>query len=229
MIPFSVVGRNNYRAYASFFIIVISTLFFGWEIYITSNAGAPIDEMLDSIALMTCSVGEQSLVNTLYTGTRSLFLHDSFSQFVFNMIFFWVFAPLVERFLGHWRFVGFYLLGGFGGHLFSILFSVEECLPLFGPSGAIAAVMAAFLVLYPTKRIGATVSFLGRSFEFPALFFVLAYMGMSVFADSGGPLSGDVSPYWDEIGGFITGLVAIFIINLRKPAPKVDPFDYLDD
>ena len=51
---------------------------------------------------------------------------------------------------------------------------------------------------------------------------------LSIFILDKGPLSGEFQPFWDEAGGFATGLGIIFVGTMLKPAPKVDPFEYLD-
>jgi hypothetical protein len=90
--------------------------------------------------------------------------------------------------------------------------------------------MAAFIFLYPAKRIDTTVPVLMfRTFSLPAVVFGFIYLGLQFLSDGGGPLSGQFLPIWDEIGGFIVGFVFIFVVTLFKTAPKADPFEYLDD
>ena len=228
MRPYRIAGRTTYRAYATFTIVIVNILFILWEILLTMHHQQPIGAVIGDYALSACSVGHITVGEFAVDGFRSIFMHASFIQFATNMLFLWVFAPSVEQFLGVKRFMVFFILAGFGGHVFSMLFNPTDCEPLLGPSASIAGVMAAFLVLYPTKYIETFFPLLGRAFNLPALVVILLYMGIQFFVDSGGPLSGDYQPFWDEIGGFIVGLIVIFAAVMFKPAPPVDPFDYLD-
>ncbi len=228
MIPYRLVGKNNFRAYGTFAIIVLAFVMFGWEVIATSVQGKPIDEILPDYALQTCQVGKIGAPELLLDGTRSLFMHTSFSLFVTNMLFLWIFAPLVEKFFGHRGFVAFYMVGGFGGHIFSTLFTSGECLTLVGANGAISAVLGAFFFLYPFKLVDAFVPIVNRTFALPAILFMIAYLAIMVFSSQGGPLSGNLAPYWDEVGGFIVGFGIMFIATLFKGAPPADPFEYLD-
>lgn len=229
MRPYRIYRRSQYRAYAAFALLVISLLFFVWEIYITSSAGQPIEEIYDHYTLVTCHIGQMPVGELVVDGIRSLFIHLGFLQFATNMLFLWVFAPSVEEFLGHKRFLLFFILAGFGGHLASILFSGGNCLTLVGPNGALAGVLAAFLFLYPARRVDVVFPPMDRVFNVPAVIAILFYFAAVIFMSEGGPLSGQVAPFWDELGGFVTGGLMIFAFTLFKPAPKADPLEYLDE
>ena len=227
--PFRIVGRSNYRPYMTFAILVLNLLFFTWEILVTASHGQPIDQLYDHYALVTCHVGQVPLAETLIDGFRSIFMHLTFLELVTNMLFLWVFGPAVEQFLGHRRFMAFYVAVGFGGHLASVIFSGGECSALAGSSGAVAGVLGAFLLLYPARRIEAFIPMLGRGFNIPAFLYIFIFMGAAFLMDEGGPLSGTLAPFWDEIGGFISGFLILFVITMFKAAPKANPFPSLGD
>lgn len=228
MIPYSVTGKTESRPYATFSLVMLMLGVFVWEMWITAQAGQPIENLLTGLTLVTCEVGKVSPFETLLDGFRSIFLHMGFVEFVTNVLFLWVFAPLVEEYFGGKRFLAFFVMAGFGGHVASVLFNPGACLTLTGPAGAISGVLGAFLLLYPGKRISANVPLLGRGFDLPAFFFIVMYFFISVFAGEGGPLSGNVAPFWDEIGGFVTGIGIIFLATMFKPAPPVNPLEHLD-
>lgn len=227
--PFRIVGRSDYRPYMTFGILVLNILFFVWEIFVTSSQGQPIEQLYDHYALVTCTIGQIPVSEIFIDGFRSLFLHMTFLELLTNMTFLWVFASPVEQFLGHRRFLAFYIAVGFGGHLASIAFSGGECAALIGSSGAIAGVLGAFLLLYPARRIEATIPMLDKGFDMPAAVYVFIYLSAAFLMDEGGPLSGTLAPFWDEIGGFISGFVILFVVTMFKSAPKVNPFPTLDD
>jgi membrane associated rhomboid family serine protease len=90
----------------------------------------------------------------------SMFLHASWSHIVGNMIFLWAFGPEIEDAMGRIRYLVFYLAGGLVAMLAQVAADPSSTLPGVGASGAIAAVMGAFLVTYPNDRIR-TVLFFG--------------------------------------------------------------------
>lgn len=229
MRPFRIVGTSNFRAYSTFLILCISFGFIIWEMVVSLQMGQPFADLIEDYALMTCHVGREPFSETLIDGLRSLFLHTTFIGFVTNMLFLWVFAPRIEQYMGHRLFLVFYLIAGIGGHVLSVLFDGGQCVPVYDPSASITGMLGAFLLLYPTTRIEAFVPLLGRAFNLPVIVFVVVYVGAQVFTEAGGPLSGDLAPYWDEVGGFVTGILFLFIATMLKPPPKVDPFEYLDD
>src|SRR5579871_2847770 len=89
---------------------------------------------------------------TLITAT---FLHGGWMHIIGNMIFLWAFGPEIEDTMGRGRYLAFYLLGGLVAMLAQVLASPNSTIPNLGASGAIAAVMGAFIVTYPRDRIKA--------------------------------------------------------------------------
>ena len=89
------------------------------------------------------------------TLVTSLFLHGSLLHLAGNMLFLWVFGDNVEDAMGHLRFVAFYLLSGAAAGLAHAWISPEEMRPLIGASGAVAGVVAAYLILYPRVKVWA--------------------------------------------------------------------------
>jgi len=85
----------------------------------------------------------------------AMFLHGSWSHIIGNMVFLWAFAPEIEDAMGPWRFAAFYLLGGLAASIAQVAADPGSTVPSMGASGAIAAVMGAFLVTYPRDRIRA--------------------------------------------------------------------------
>ena len=85
----------------------------------------------------------------------AMFLHGSWSHIIGNMVFLWAFAPEIEDAMGPWRFAAFYLLGGLAASIAQVAADPGSTIPSMGASGAIAAVMGAFLVTYPRDRIRA--------------------------------------------------------------------------
>ena len=87
------------------------------------------------------------------TVVTAMFMHASWSHIIGNMIFLWAFAPEIEDAMGRGRYLVFYLVGGLVAMLAQVVADPHSTVPNLGASGAIAAVMGAFLVTYPRDRI----------------------------------------------------------------------------
>jgi membrane associated rhomboid family serine protease len=140
----------------------------------------------------------------------AMFMHGSWSHIIGNMIFLWAFAPEIEDAMGRGRYLIFYLLGGLVAMLAQIAADPHSTVPNLGASGAIAAVMGAFLVTYPRDQIR-TLLFIfifGRITFIPAALLIgfwfltqLFHAGAVAQVQSGGVA------YLAHVGGFIFGAV----------------------
>ena len=151
----------------------------------------------------------------------SQFLHSGWMHILWNMIYLWIFGDNVEDRLGHGRFLIFYLGAGAVAAVLQILFNPFSGVPMLGASGAIAAVMGAYFVLYPQSRV-LTAIFLVFFFdlvEVPALFFLgiwfllqlvngLGSLGVANAAAGG-------TAFWAHIGGFVVGAAIGAVLRVR--------------
>jgi membrane associated rhomboid family serine protease len=144
----------------------------------------------------------------LITVLTALFMHASWSHILGNMVFLWAFGPEIEDAMNPGRYLAFYLLGGIVSMLAQIAADPGSTIPNLGASGAIAAVMGAFLVTYPRDRIR-TLLFIGWFVDItfiPAalligFWFVTQLFSLGVVADV---QSGGVA-YLAHIGGVVFG------------------------
>jgi membrane associated rhomboid family serine protease len=153
----------------------------------------------------------------------SMFMHGGWLHIAFNMLFLWVFGNNVEDSMGKLKFVVFYLLGGVAAALAQVAISPDSTVPLVGASGAIAAVLGGYALLYPRARV-LTIFFLFFIFflEIPAMVLLglwiflqfLPAVGQLATPEAGG---GGVA-YWAHIGGFLFGLAAIKLFAHRRSA-----------
>jgi membrane associated rhomboid family serine protease len=163
-------------------------------------------------------VDEHPPVLTLVT---SMFLHGGFLHLAFNMLFLWVFGNNVEDSMHPLGFLSFYLLAGMAATLGQALVSASATVPTVGASGAIAAVIGAYLLLYPRARI-LTVVFIPFVLWVPAWFVAGGWGALqflatwkSLFAPTA--LDGGVA-YMAHVVGFVLGLSMIgFIADRRNP------------
>lgn len=148
----------------------------------------------------------------------SMFLHAGVAHLAGNMLFLWIFGDNVEDSFGHAAYLVFYLVCGIGSGLLQALVNLHSTLPALGASGAISAVMGAYLVLYPGSRI-LTLVFIFLV-PIPAVF-ILGYWFFLQFvagvSSLGGVEQGGVA-WWAHIGGFLLGLtVATAMRRGAKP------------
>ncbi len=110
----------------------------------------------------------------LITILTSMFLHGSWSHILGNMIFLRAFGPEIEDAMNPWRYTAFYLAGGIVAMLAQVAVDPGSTVPTLGASGAIAAVMGAFLITYPRDKIRAVliIGWLVRVTFIPAALFI---------------------------------------------------------
>ena len=141
----------------------------------------------------------------------SMFMHGGWMHIIGNMIFLWAFGPAIEDAMGHLRYLAFYLLGGVVAALAQIAAASSSTVPSLGASGAIAAVMGAFLITYPRDRIR-TLLLLGWFIQvtvLPASLLIGIWFVIQLFSQVGAVVttqSGGVA-YMAHIGGIIFGFV----------------------
>ena len=150
-----------------------------------------------------------------FTLVTSMFLHGGWMHLIGNMLFLWVFADNIEQIIGNFHFVIFYFLGGLAAHGAHIFFNMESTIPTVGASGAISAVLGAYLVMFPSSKIKILVVMFFRSFRVPALLFLGFWIAQQLFSGfaSLGPETADTAgvAWWAHIGGFAFGVVAGFV------------------
>lgn len=141
----------------------------------------------------------------------AMFMHASWLHIIGNMIYFWAFAPEIEEALGRFRFLLFYLLGGVCAMVAQVAAAPYSRVPNLGASGAIAAVMGAFLVTYPRDRIKTALFFLFfiRIAFVPAALLIGFWFLLQLF--SAGQVAQNVQQggvaYMAHIGGFLFGVL----------------------
>lgn len=150
------------------------------------------------------------------TLVTSMFLHGSWMHLIGNLWFLWIFGNNVEDSMGHGRFLLFYLLCGLVATSAHIASEPGSDLPMVGASGAISAIMGAYLVLYPRAKVYTLfiIIIIIRVFPLPAWFFLLYWFFLQV-ASSGlqAAGSGGGVAFWAHIGGFLAGLAMIKIFQ----------------
>jgi membrane associated rhomboid family serine protease len=161
----------------------------------------------------------------------SMFMHGGWLHIAGNMLFLWIFGNNIEDAMGRIRFVLFYLLGGLAAIAAQVAVAPNAEVPTVGASGAIAAVLGGYILLYPRARV-LTVVFLFIFFTFieiPAML-VLGIWILLQFLPAVGQLAtpeiggeGGGVAYFAHIGGFLFGLALIHLFAKRRSAHYLQP------
>ena len=146
-----------------------------------------------------------------YRLLTSMFLHGGLFHLLGNMFFLWVFGDNIEDRMGHFTFLGFYLAGGVLATLIHGFFTSGSPVPMIGASGAVSAVLGAYLVLFPRQRI---FTFVPPFFLFwlPAWLY-LGYWALIQFVQAGGlvvrPEAVSGIAFFAHVGGFLFGVLTV--------------------
>ena len=155
--------------------------------------------------------------NVLVTIFTAMFMHGSLLHIGGNMLFLWIFGNNIEDSMGRVKFILFYLLGGIAATLAQYLFDTNAVVPNLGASGAIAAVLGGYALLYPRSRVITLVFiiFFITVIELPALLVLGAWFVLQLLDASSQPVGGGGVAVWAHIGGFVFGLIAIKLFASR--------------
>lgn len=177
----------------------------GLSLFIRQTAAIPEQVLL---------AGASGWASILY----SMFLHSGWAHFLGNMLYLYIFGDNVEDALGHFKYLAFYLLCGFGAAWAHIVMEPGSTVPVVGASGAIAGVLGAYFLLYPKARV-LTLVFFGffvRVIKIPALavlgFWIIFQLVFGLGSLSQRAQGGGVA-WFAHIGGFFCGLGLIIIMG----------------
>ena len=182
---------------------------------------------------VTVMIPERGLSSFLLAVLVSTFLHANLLHIAGNMLFLWVFGNNVEDHLGVVKYLGFYLLGGVVAAMAHVFWALNDlpctsqsfgaCVPAVGASGAVAAVMGAYLLLFPRARVRVLVPiFIFFMTELSAVA-VLGLWFLYQFVIGAQAATGSTEVAWmAHVGGFVFGLVGIYILGGRPQPPPPD-------
>ncbi len=190
-----------------------------WLLY-ENAGGAGIEAAVNESAYHPCEVEDscrQIGRDWEVTAFTSMFMHGSWAHLLGNMLFLWIFGNNVEDTLGRIRFILFYVLGGLAATALQTFVTLgygspaEAAIPNLGASGAIAAVLGAYILLHPG---GSVLTWIAPIFFVPIP--ALIYLGLWFLFQliEGGyafthPQEGGGVAYFAHIGGFLFGLLAV--------------------
>ena len=210
-------------------IIAVNVLVWLWQV-----TGTPVDTDVIHYGYYPCKIDGPCIGDALHAQVpwyasifTSMFMHAGWAHIGFNMLFLWIFGNNVEDALGKVRFLLWYLAGGLAATAAQTVVTLtagstaDASIPNIGASGAIAAVLGAYIVLLPNARVlTAIFVFLIFFQELPAILFIGIWFAIQLW--QGGfslvqPDPGGGVAFFAHIGGFVFGVVTVHLVETRPP------------
>lgn len=209
--------KGGYKPIFSYVFLILNVLVFFYQFSLSPEACKNFLYNFGTIPTDIIS-GEN-----YYSLLSNMFLHGGWMHLIGNMLFLWIFADNIEAIVGNLNFVIFYVMGGVIAALAHIYFNTESAIPAVGASGAISAVMGAYLVMFPKSKIKIIFILFLKTFYMSALLFLGIWFLQQMIYGIGslGPASAQTAgtAWWAHIGGFVFGLIAGYIANRSYMKP----------
>ncbi|MEW6028161.1 MAG: rhomboid family intramembrane serine protease [Chloroflexota bacterium] len=190
-------------------------------------AGPYQDALVYQFAMIPANFANGVDIGDVMDIFTSMFMHAGLAHIGGNMLYLWIFGDNVEDRMGHFRYLLFYLAGGMVASLTHLLTNPNSPIPTVGASGAIAAVLGAYLVCFPGSRIATFIPLpLGIFYKLTmlpsavVLGFWFIFQLFDGVATLGGPDVGGVA-VWAHIGGFVAGMLMAMLFNQTRRSRSV--------
>lgn len=228
MIPLRDANPTRRTPVVTLAIIALCVAAFGVELAVMAQGGAAALEELflehGSVpAELVAALGRGDILSEPVLDVfTSMFLHAGWLHLLGNLLFLWIFGINVEGRMGHAWFLLVYLAGGVVANIAQVLVDPASEIPMIGASGAISAVLGAYLVLFPRARIQSLV-FLGFFYQLVAVpaVIVLGFWFLLQVVDGIGALGATTGmdggvAFFAHIGGFVAGALLALPFRLRS-------------
>ena len=194
-----------------------------WVLYQLPDLQGSVDEL----AYHPCEVEDSCATvgeDWPLTSVTSMFMHGSWAHLLGNMLFLWIFGNNVEDALGRVRYLLFYLVGGLAATAAQTVVTLgwgsaqDATIPNVGASGAVSAVLGAYLLLLPRAKVLTVIFFVLR--EVPAVFFLGIWFLFQLVDGSAAlmsPQEGGGVAFFAHIGGFVFGFLLVKLVQQRRP------------
>jgi membrane associated rhomboid family serine protease len=203
--------QRGHRPIFSYLFVAINVLIFLYQF------SMPVIQQ--EVFLLKYGAIPQALFNgkDYHTLITSMFLHGGWMHLIGNMLFLWVFADNIEATIGYIKFLVFYITGGVVAVLAHSFFTPQSQIPMVGASGAISAVLGAYLVMFTKSKIKILFLLFLSTFQLPAFLFLGIWIVQQLLAGVGSlnvkTMDTTGVAYWAHIGGFVFGVVAGFFFK----------------
>ena len=228
MIPLRDANPTRRTPYVTLSLIVACFIVFAWELGLLASGGdAALEDFINHWGVVPADLtaawarGDYVSQQTA-TLVTSQFLHGGWFHLLGNMLYLWIFGNNVEDRFGRAGFLGFYLLGGALAGLTQVAIDPTSTVPTIGASGAIAATLGAYFVLFPRARVTSLV-FLGFFYQLidvPAVIVLGFWFVLQLIdglANLGAVQNGGGVAFFAHIGGFVVGALMARLIVMVSP------------
>ncbi len=223
MIPVRDTIKTHRTPVVNYALIGINVIVFLWMFL---NSGR-IDQIFDQYALVPASFSYGINLKSIMNIFTSMFMHGGWMHLISNMLYLWIFGDNIEDRLGPGKYLGFYLLGGVAAAVLQIVINPSSSIPMVGASGAIAAVLGAYLILYPNSRVYTFIplGFWTRLTLVPAILVLGMWFILQLINGVGslGAVDNGGTAYFAHIGGFLFGLLIGYLSKKQRPDPRPAP------
>ncbi len=235
MLPIKDDQPSYSTPYVTWFLIALNLLIYLFQFYLQVTLAPKSYELFvrefgEVPAHLAAFLGgspRYSLPQVTVPFFTSMFLHGSWMHVIGNMWFLYIFGDNVEDYLGHFKYLGFYLVSGLIAMATQVAIYPQSNVPTVGASGAIAGVLGAYFILYPRARV--LTWFFVFVLYLPAWvvlgeWFVLQFMAgaASLSTAQMGRDVGGVA-VWAHVGGFVAGVVMVKLFGERR---RRSPYAY---
>ena len=228
MLPIQDEIRAHRFPFVNYSLIALNFIVFILELM----AGPNLETALYEIALIPANVTAGFDLGDLKAIFTSMFLHAGLSHLLGNMLYLWIFGDNVEDRIGHFWYLVFYLAGGIVAAFAHVALNPNSVIPTVGASGAIAAVLGAYLILFPQVKVltFVPIGFFLRLTLLPASLLLGFWFVLQLFnglltlglADMGG------TAFWAHIGGFVFGVLVAWLINAKQLGEPINSWTSID-
>jgi len=209
-------------------LVAANVLAFLWQLQVGLEISAFRGGAIPYEILTFRDVEWRDVVPPPFTILTSMFLHGGVVHLGFNMLSLWIFGNNVEDALGRVRFFLFYVAAGIAAALvqtFASAVADDTLVPMVGASGAIAGVLAGYLVLFPHSRVltAVVIVFFIRLMYLPSRFVIGAWFALQIVSAVFGGARGVA--VFAHIGGFVAGFLLVRLVG-RRPTWRARRFSW---
>jgi len=225
MFPIRDDAPRSTTPYINYTLVFFNVAVFLFEWSLPSH---DLDTFLNQFGLVPARVDvffhgspDMSAIAAFLPFVTTMFLHANWLHLGGNMMALWIFGDNIEDRLGHFRYLIFYFVSGLAAGGLQVALNQGSTIPTVGASGAIAGVMGAFFLLFPTARV-LTILPIGIFFVWLPAWVVLGYWFVAQFLSGAATSlhhSQDVGgvAFWAHVGGFMAGATMIKLLPARAP------------
>ena len=234
MIPLRDENPSETIPYVTYLLIAINVTVFGFQLVTLLTMGqeraAWLVYVAGAVPLELTSfrdLGPPNVVPVPLTLLSSMFMHGGIAHLLGNMLFLWVFGDNVEDFMGHGRFLAFYVATGLAAALAHIAAYPTSDVPVVGASGAISGVLGAYILLYPRAKVVTLIPIVIFFYvvDVPAFFFLGVWFVMQlVNARVDASMTGGGVAFLAHVGGFVAGVLAVPLFQRRRRRRRADTY-----